>query len=265
MICTEIWNGQGMGNQLHSMIATRIRALDLGVDFGIAHPERFKGSQFLDFDFGKEVVGGETLKEGDIPLTLPIGISNYYREKEFRDSSGVDIRGVDPEFFFIEDNTKLEGLFQSEQIWEHREQEVNEWLKVEPLEMPDDLCVIGYRGGEFSIYPDLFLTPEYWTEGIRKMREINPNMRFEVHTDDRLLALSFFNGDLKMDIPVIHDIGLNWRSMRYAKYAIIANSSFGILPRWLNKGITIAPRFWGRRNTKVWSLPQNFTKRFTYL
>jgi len=126
--------------------------------------------------------------------------------------------------------------------------------------MPDDVCVIGFRGGEFAVYPDLFLEPEYWDEAITKMKETNPNMKFEVHTDDPVLAQQCFP-----EFKVIHDIGINWRSMRYAKYAIIANSSFFILPRWLNKGLTIAPRYWGRHNTKVWSLPQNYYKRFKYI
>ena len=104
------------------------------------------------------------------------------------------------------------------------------------------------------------LTEEYWNEGMSRMLKINPNMKFEVHTDDEVLAKELFPG-----FKVIHDIGINWRSMRYAKYAIIANSSFYILPRWLNKGTTIAPRYFARRNTKVWALPQNYYKRFLYL
>ncbi len=279
MICTELWNGQGMGNQLHSYLATRIRALDLNVDFGIAHPERFKGSSFLDLDFGKEVIGGETLQEGSIPTTLPIGIINYYREKEVRDDKGVDIRGLDPEYFFIEDGTWLEGLFQDERYFQHRLSEVDEWLKVEPIDIPDDTCVIGFRGGEFALYPDLFLTPGYWREAMAVMGVEHGIKRYEVHTDDAPLATEFFakHGFHDTEYKVIHDIGINWRSIRYAKYAIIANSSFFIFPRLLKHNIggiegfestfpkTIAPRYWGRRNTKVWSLPQNFYKDFLYI
>lgn len=209
-------------------------------------PVGFKCNDFMEFD-------------NKIVYELPQNIKSW-QEKCIRDSSGVDVRSFDPEYAFVEDETLVEGEGQDERYWEHREHEVNEWLKVEPLEMPDDLCVIGFRGGEFSLYPDLFLTPEYWAEGIDRMKAINPNMRFEVHTDDPILAQQFFPG-----YKVIHDIGINWRSMRYAKYAIIANSSFFILPRWLRNGITISPRYWGRRNTRVWSLPQNYYKRFTYI
>ena len=254
MIYGYLHQGSGIGNQLHRYIATRIRAADLGVGWNMVYQpddsgkeEGFKGNSFMDI--GWYWTGNTTLP--NFPL---------WNEKKVIDDSGNDIRNYDPEFNFIEDNTIIDGEFQDERYWEHREKEVNEWLKVEPLEMSDDLCVIGFRGGEYAIFPDLFLPKEYWEKGIEKMKEINPNMKFEVHTDDEVLAKQFFP-----DFKIIHDIGINWRSMRYAKYAIIANSSFYILPRWLNGGMTIAPRYWARRNIGIWALPQNFYKRFLYL
>mgnify|MGYP001597721859 CR=1 FL=1 len=265
MIIGIFHQGSGLGNQLHRYVVTRVRALDLGVGWDmIFNPDGsgkeggFKGKSFMNIPWQPKMkVDIHHSHVGERPDTS----FNIWNEKGVRDDiSGVDIRSYDPEFNFIEDNTIIDGEFQDERYWEHRENEVNEWLNVEPLDMPDDLCVLGFRGGEFAIYPDLFLTKEYWNEAIERMKAINPNMRFEVHTDDPILAQQCFP-----EYKVIHDIGINWRSMRFAKYAIIANSSFFILPRWLNKGITIAPRFWGRRNTKVWSLPQNFSKRFLYI
>jgi len=253
MIIGVFHQGSGLGNQLHRYVATRVGAADLGVDYGMFYnPD----------DSGKE----KGFKGSGFILNKPfiIGVSwlqniKYWEEKKVIEN-GVDIRSYDPEFNFIENNMVIDGEFQDERYWEHREKEVDEWLKVAPLEIPDNLCVISFRGGEFALYPDLFLTPEYYDKAIAKMREINPDMLFEIHTDDPVLAHQFFP-----NFTVVHDIGLNWRSMRYAKYAIIANSSFCILPRWLRNGVTIAPRYWGRRNTKVWSLPQNYYKRFIYI
>src|SRR3990167_1651491 len=246
--------GSGAGNQLFRMLLVRIKALELGVDWRMlwvpdnsGKPVGFKCKDFIEFDKNKIVY--------ELPKDVKI-----WQEKKVIDEQGNDIRSFDPEYAFVEDETLIEGEGQDERYWEHREKEVNEWLKVESLDMPDDVCAIGFRGGEFAVFPDLFLTKDYWEEAIEKMKKINPQMRFEVHTDDGVLAKQFFP-----DFNVIHDIEINWRSMRYAKYAIIANSSFFILPRWLNKGITVAPRFWGRRNTKVWSLPQNFYRRFKYI
>lgn len=252
MICGVFHQGSGLGNQLHRYVATRVLALDKGFDYAMVYTpdgsnkeEGFKGKSFMYLDMGVE------------PYPMP---NHYWNEKCVRDDKNVDIRPYDPEINFVLDNTIINGEFQDERYWEHHEKEVDEWLKVEPLDMADDVCVIGFRGGEFALYPDLFLTKEYWDEAIAHMKAINPNMRFEVHTDDEVLAQQCFP-----DYKVIHDIGINWRSMRYAKYAIIANSSFFILPRWLNKGLTIAPRYWGRHNTKIWSLPQNYYKRFLYI
>lgn len=254
MIVGIFHQGSGLGNQLHRYVATRVKAEDLGVGWrmiynpdGSGKDEGFKGRDLFQFDHKSMFY-----------------FPDMYEYKQFIEKkvveNGVDIRSYDPEFNFVQDNTVIDGEFQDERYWEHREKDVDEWLKVEPLDIPDDLCVVGFRGGEFSVYPDLFLTKEYWDEGIARMKQINPNMRFEVHTDDKPLAQQFFP-----EFQVIHDVGLNWRSMRYAKYAIIANSSFFILPRWLNKGVTIAPRYWGRRNVKLWSLPQNYYKRFIHI
>lgn len=276
MIIGNFHQGSGLGNQLHRLVATRVRAADLGVGWammyrhdGSGKEKGFKGQSFMDIgEWQKKEVtphvvhfnpSGTIIPGSTLPFE-PEMVSGYWEEKKVVDEFGNDIRGYDPEFNFVEDNTIIDGEFQDERYWEHREKEVNEWLKVEPLEMPDDLCVIGFRGGEFSVYPDLFLPEDYWDEAMERMRSINPDMKFEVHTDDEDLARQFFP-----KLKVIHDVGINWRSMRYAKYAIIANSSFFILPRWLNKGVTIAPRYWARHNTKVWALPQNYYKRFTYI
>ena len=268
MIIGIFHQGSGLGNQLHRYVATRVKALDLGVDWrmlykwdGSNKEPGFKGISFMPIDAEK------VLFEFNNPV-----LQATWQEKKVRDN-GVDVSSYDPEFNFIKDDAIIDGEFQDERYWEHREKEVDEWLKVEPLEIPDDTCVIGFRGGEFAVYPDLFLTKEYWEEAMNIMVEKHGIKRFEVHTDDEVLAKEFFG-----DIPVIHDIGINWRSMRYAKYAIIANSSFFILPRWLKQVenysewlgaskevVTIAPRYWGRRNTKVWSLPQNYYKRFQYI
>lgn len=254
MIAGIFHQGSGLGNQLHRYVATRVRATDLGVDFGMAYvaddpakAKGFKGQSFMDIDFG---YSGR--------IEVPLHMNEWFEKKVIE--NGVDIRSYDPEFNFVQDNTIIEGEFQDERYWAHREKEVNEWLKVEPIDMPEDLCVIGFRGGEYSVYPDLFLTPEYWKQGIDMMLKINPKMKFEVHTDDIILAKQFFP-----EFKVVQDIGINWRSMRFAKYAIIANSSFYIFPRWLRDGVTIAPRYWARHNIGVWALQQNYYSRFTYI
>lgn len=245
MIAGIFHQGSGLGNQLHRYVATRVLALDKGYRWGMMYKhdgsgkeEGFKGKSFMNLDLGWETNVLQTRANNWLENT------NYYN----------------PEWNFIEDNTIIDGEFQDPRYFEHRMKEVDEWLKVEPIDIPDDLCVIGFRGGEYYMFPDLGLPLDYFNEGIERMLKINPKMRFQVHTDDPATAQLFFPG-----YEIIHGIGINWRSMRYAKHAIIANSSFYILPRLLNGGITIAPRFWARRNIKVWAMPQNYYKQFLYI
>src|SRR3990167_3617316 len=147
MIVGIFHQGSGLGNQLARLIATRVRAADLGVDWGMMYnhdnsgkEKGFKGKSFMDignWDKGvkKTVIHFDIAQNTNLPSEPEVEFG-FWQEKCVRD----------------------------EISWEHREKEVDEWLKVEPLEMPDDLCVIGFRGGEFSVYPDLFLTKEYWDE-----------------------------------------------------------------------------------------------------
>jgi hypothetical protein len=124
------------------------------------------------------------------------------------------------------------------------------------------LCVINFRGGEYQYFPELYLTKDYWDLAISKMKEINPFMRFEVHTDDPLAAAQFFP-----DYDIIHDIGRNWRAVRYAHYLILSNSSFAILPAILNKNVKkiYAPKGWARRNTGGQFQKYNIYRKFTHI
>lgn len=252
MISGIFHQSSGLGNQLHRLITTRVLATDKGFEYGMIYnandsskPANFKGTFFLEQ-----------------PRTvLPAGDWKQWSEKKVVEN-GVDIRSYDPEINFVEDNTIIDGEFQDERYFGHRLNEVREWLKVEPLDMDDDLCVIGFRGGEYALYPDLFLTKDYWDKARKMMIQKYPGIRFEVHTDDPETAKKFFP-----IYPIIHDVGLNWRSVRYAKHLIVSNSSFYILPALLNEDVeeVIAPRYWARRNTKVWALPQNYYKGWTYI
>ena len=253
MICGIFHGGSGLGNQLHRYVATRVLALDKGYEWGMCNPELFKGSSFMNIDMG---IWLHSLENN----LLKNSFKHVFFEKKILEDD-VDIRCYDPEINFIEDGTIIDGEFQDERYFEHRLDEIKEWLKVEPLDMPDDLCVIGFRGGEYALFPELFLTREYWEQAIEMIKKINPKMRFEVHTDDEETAIKFFP-----EFKCTHDIGLNWRSIRYAKYLIIANSSFYIFPSLLGDAKKIiAPRYWARRNIEKWALPQNYYKRFSYL
>jgi hypothetical protein len=221
-------------------------------------PEYFKGS-FMDLDLGAALDVPYALSEGGkiVPMTTA---SIFSENKVVRD--GVDIRGYDYDILTIRDNTIIDGEFQDEKYWGHRLPDIAKWLKTEPLFMPNDLCVIGFRGGEYKYNPDLFLTKSYWNAAIDQMLTINPSMRFQIVTDDPETASQMFPG-----MKVTHDMATDWRSIRSARYLIIANSSFFILPALLNNNARkiIAPRGWARRNTGVWATAQNYYGKFQYV
>jgi hypothetical protein len=245
--------GSGLANQLHRIIATRILAKRLNTDFSIIARDLFKGKDFMNVDMGEENLlatavefpsGKIKVLNSELPLWEEWGKHTY-----------------DPDFNFVEDNTIIDGNFEDERYFENHLDKVDEWLRVKEWNIPDDVCVIGFRGGEYYTVPELGLPFQWYYEAMIKMvKEVNPEMKFEVHTDDPILAKQFFP-----DLNIIHDVELNWRAMRYAKYAIIANSSFYVLPRILSKGITIAPRYWNRYNTKKWDYPQGYYKEFQYI
>lgn len=226
MIITEIYNGQGLGNQLACYVTTRVLAADRGYDFGIMNPFKFKCLDFMSLDFGKPVHGG-TGPEGGPPFHLPMDIYSYFREYDLRHPDGSDIRIEDPRLSKILDGTKIDGNFQSENQVYHRKSEIKEWLKVKSEFdcfdfSSDDICVINFRGGEYAFHPKFFLTQKYWNDAISKMLKINPFFKFVVITDDVSTAKTFFP-----NFDVYHfSIGKDYSVIKNAHYLILSNSSF---------------------------------------
>jgi hypothetical protein len=251
MLATPCYNGQGLGNFLANYVAVRCLALDKGLKFGVIYPEQFTGKSFMKLDMG-EPVGDMVGVEGQKPSVFPLGFDKWYKE---------ETNGYDLEFYLQEDNTVIHGLLQGVDYFKHRKDEVREWLKVEERVMDKNVCVINFRGGEYKWVKDFFLPQSYWDMAIAEMKKTNPNMVFEVHTDDRETAEKFFP-----HYPIYQDIAYNWRSIRYAHYLILSNSSFAILPAYLGKAKrVIAPWGMGRYNTGEWLLEQNYVPEWHWL
>ena len=252
MIATPLYRGQGLGNQLANYCAVRCLALDKGYDFGVQFPENFKGASFMNLYMGLTVVGGKTSVEGQTPEILPDGFTSYYAEEQKYDGT-LNVTDYDFNIRKLPDNTLVHGLLQGIGYIYHRRREVIDWLDTEYLYMPRDLCVINIRGGEYKYVPDFILPKSYFENAIELMKKKNPAMRFEIHTDDPEYAKKMFP-----EYEVISDIGLNWRSIRYAKNLIISNSTFAILPAWINVAAdVIAPMYFAGHNVGKWSLKQN--------
>ncbi len=263
MITTELYNGQGLGNQLFCYVMTRVIALDKNLAFGIMHPEKFKGTSLMQLDFGKPVIGGSAPFEGAPPSVLPNTIEHYYCEKGVFHPSGADIRSYDEAVNHITDNTKIDGLFQGEHYFKHRKKEIREWLTIQAVPADPDCCIINFRGGEYVGLQELFLPLQYWNNAIKHMREHNPAMKFRVVTDDVKAARTFFP-----DFEISHSIKDDYTALQNASYLILSNSSFAFFPAWLNENPTlvIAPKYWARHNVSdgYWSCEYNIVEGWMY-
>lgn len=272
MIVTELYEGQGLGNQLWAYVVTRLIAHHHGCDFAILSPERFKGKAFIDLDFGKEMEG-----TGEIPNNgLPEGITNYYQEKkELR--GGHDISGEDKDLFAVPVNTKIDGNFQSYSYIKGNEELVKSWLHVEhPFATNDNTCVIHVRMGDYLTIPDVFLPKEYYDKAMDKVKELNPAVKFVIVSDQKNEAKQFLQLDTigsnqqdryKAPHHFGGDISVDFSYLMNAKYLIIPNSSFGWWAAFLNEKteIIVAPEYWAKRSMGFWSTGDIKTDGFIYV
>ena len=223
--------GSGLGNQLHRYVGTKIIAMEKGEQHTMIAPELFKGKDFLKLD----------IEPNDIKYTI-------------KEPSGE----VVPESY----EGVLDGEFQNEKDFYPHIDKVREWIKPN-YRWEEDCCVISHRGGEYKGVSELYLPQEYWDLAIKMMLEINQDMKFRVVTDDVEEADRMFP-----DFPVTHEMENDWCSILSAKYLILSNSSFAILPAYMNEHVEkiIAPKYWARYNTHEWLNQDNSTySKFTYV
>tara|TARA_R100000458_G_scaffold17345_3_gene15015 strand:- start:403 stop:1215 length:813 start_codon:yes stop_codon:yes gene_type:complete len=264
MITTELYYGQGHGDQTWVYVTTRYLADTLGYEFGIGHPERWKLPN-LDIDFGKKVIGGES-PEGGPPTKLPEGIDNYYKEKHTYHPNFHDcnISDIDPKVFEIPDNTKLEGLLHYGKLFDEHGEKFKEWLDFQsvmdrnPVVPGKVICNI--RGGEYKSVPDLLLPKKYWDMALERLG--NPEV--EIVTDDPAYALTLIpNGKIFSGSMIEH-----FENLFTAETLIISNSAFGVFPAALGPSKTvIAPKYWSRWNVSdgFWAMEMDKCSKFTYI
>lgn len=285
MIITELYNGQGLGNQLWCYVVTRCIAIDNGFEFGIKSPEKFKAKHFMNIDFGNIVVGGVG-PEGGPPQQLPESIQYYYKEAMVRNSQGNDISPFDENLTNIKDNTKIDGGMQAEKYIESHKESIIKWLKpnVNVLDYSsDDICVIHFRGGDYKFAGKTLLSRTYYNNAMNHMKMINPNMKFVMVTDDVSLANQYFGNSVELvgsclygnrdpyqaDFHIGGDISVDYSILNNAKNLIISNSSFSWWTAWTNENVknVIAPKYWAAHNFSdgFWSCGDSLTKNWLWL
>jgi hypothetical protein len=268
MIVSEIWTGSGLGNQIWHYVVPRVVAEHNGYEFGIEHPERWKARHFMQVDFGKEVVGGQSQECGGPPIKLPDGITSYYSELHTpHPVTGFDWMMADPHLFNIPDNTKIDGSMQHLTYIDPYREKILEWMKyddnVKVLDYSsDDVCVIQFRGGDY-LTGHSFCPPEYYQMAMVKMKELNPNMEFVIVTDDPTSASNWIPGVPIVGSAIMDEkdpyqgsigwyrypggpIFVDYSILNTAKNVIISSSTFSFWPVWLNTEVknVIAPMYW---------------------
>lgn len=280
MITTPFYYGQGLGNQLWSWSVLTSIAIDRGFSWGIQAPWKFKGSNFINLDYGRTVFGFPSNEPNE---KKPWGIKHYYRERlMLHKDLHFDISLPDPNIIEIEDSTKIDGTFQSIQYISKHRPRLMEALKVSPKDKKmTQVCIIHFRGGDFAGQEDVFLGVHYYTNAMQTIREFDPEVKFKVITNDVPRASSYFPSteivspyksnevysgpNLQVDSRVQRDFAL----MQNADYLILSNSSFSWWAAWTNRKAArvIAPKYWARHNLNgpYWSSGGVIVPEWEYL
>jgi len=285
MIITEFYNGQGLGNQLWVYSVLRSVAKRKGYQFGVMSPFKFKGNEFLEIDMGLPVIGGDG-PEGGPPNSLPDNIINYFQEKKVdHPYTGTLISKMDPAIYLIEDCTKIEGNLQSiEYIGDYRN-DIKEWIKIKDDKNVNDyssdgVCIIHIRGGDF-LGSTAYLERDYYIRSVSEMKNINPNMKFFIVTDDvnyarQILPEFEIIGGSASGVTDLNKAGhhqggpvwMDWSIIYNAKNLIISASSFSWWPTWLGEcPNVIAPMFWGdfKKSDGYWSCGDSLISGWRYM
>lgn len=256
MITTEFYDGQGLGNQLWVYVACRSIAEKLQLRHAILHPERFKGSSFLDIDFGWQ----DEWKNGNEAEML---VYSVFHERVFYDKElDYFASDFDENVLNLEPFTKIHGIFQSENYLFGDLAIPKKYIavKTEFLEkkyVDDACCVLNLRGGEYKRHKNLILPKSYWQNAMRHIRDLFGIDRFLVVTDDRRYANALFPG-----LPVLHGgVADCYVALYQARYLILSNSSFSYFPvkTGVDKECVIAPMYWARFGNAYsrWASPAN--------
>nr|MCR5177591.1 alpha-1,2-fucosyltransferase [Lachnospiraceae bacterium] len=249
-------------------------AEEKGVPFCTAGRKNFannihssRGMYFMDVDLGIEVDDDQVRKMArfeDADERLFTGNSPHDL------THGCYVSGVKPSIHDVEDNTLLYGNLQAQNYFAAYTDRLKDWLKVLPEAdtheyTADDLCIINLRGGEYTDDPALFLDRNYFVMAMQRMRKIREDMRFMVVTEDEEAA--------RKVLPEIErhhfDMGKDYAVIKNARYLIVSNSSFAVMPAFTSGELryAIAPKYWARYNVSdgYWASAQNIYDIFDYM
>ncbi len=259
MIITELYEGQGLGNQLWVYCACRSIAEQLNVPFSIFGTEKFKGAEFLDIEFGE--IASSVCSSMDT-VRVDSGVNLFHERMFFDPDLDYVATGFDKSVLDIRGNVRLEGLFQSEEYFFGDLNRPRTYLKVkrefiERTPIVEDVCILNIRGGEYKRHKGLILPETYWRNAMRNMTVATGIDNFLIVTDDPAYARAFLP---KISI-LKGGIAECYLTIYNAKHLILSNSSFAYFPTktGIAKSCVIAPMHWARFGNKYsrWASPAN--------
>lgn len=272
VIGTELLKGQGLGNQLFCYVTLRCIAEELGYDFSILGSETMAnnihsncGLYFMDLDFGLNLTKADFEKiMYEKEDRLFIGNSTHDL------THGAYVSGTDEALLHTEPGVLWYGNMQDEAYFIKYKESIKNWLRVKPEYdctdfSKDNLCILHLRCSDYMGSPELFLKKKYWTNGIKHMKKINPNMEFMIITNDVSTAEKFLPG-----IPAYNfNLAKDYSIIKNAKYLLLANSSFTYFPAFTSDTVKyiLAPKYWARHNVSngYWASEQNIYDGWHYM
>lgn len=280
-ISTELYWGQGLGNQLWVYATTFTLASAKGFDFKIKSSWRFKGKHFLKLPMGasKFYVPRKKPKR----LKIQEWTKGCFYETKVRDTKlSLDLSSYDENIFKIQKSTQLYGNFESEKYLESsRESLIHLFQTQRSIELPKNLCVIVIRGGDFLGNSTISLPSKYYRDAINYVKTIKPNVEFGIVTDDprhasKLLPeIAVLSQEAKTSRGLLKNlldyekIGMDFSLIQCASTVILGNTSFGWWGAWTNMrtDLVIAPRFWQAFNLDcgIWAPRDILTRNWLWL
>lgn len=274
VLAVRLRSGQGLGNQLFTVISGFGLATKRGVPLEIAGIDSYK-LQRLKLRFNEAFLS--KCRHQYISMDLPVGYDSivYERVGYMREGSSYRLNSeFDVGLLHTRGRCLVEGHLQSKQYWDIPElRPENIFLNPDSVFerecTPPDTAVINIRGGEY-VGNSFLLPAEFWEFGMELLHH-DGYRKFLIVSDDRYYVESLLNtsrmrsfGEARIfDGDLLSHVGI----IATAKTILISNSTFPVpLLRIFNKdAVVYAPNYWTGYNQSIWSPCFSVVDDFLYI
>lgn len=258
MIISQIYKGQGFGNQLWCMVTAYALALE-------------KKFQYIFLDSSESFLGNDIFDFSDDFFSRKFIAKNKYFEKGyFHKDLNTYLYSFDKNILNVKPSTEIIGNFQSEDYFFNRKDQIKSFFKINEKTIKlssqfSSFNILNIRGGEYKRHPKLLLPNSYWTNLYSLMKQ-KSDLPVIIVSDDYHYSKKLFP---KLEI-ISNDIQLCFAALLGSKNNIgVSNSSFSYFPLLLGnqKNNIFAPYQWSRFNNKfnLWASPCNYYNNWQWV